>query len=404
MIALPPTAAAAVLAGYWRQAEAGTAAKRELATFLMGYLSGKDTAMPDALTPLAIRYAVKSDAGLKREQNEDAAYAGPRLLAVADGLGGHAAGEVASAAAIEALKSPDTDVPAGELLNVLERAVHQANATLRDMVDAEPSLRGMGMTLTGILWPGSQLSLVHIGDSRAYLLRDGELVQITHDHSLVQSLLDSGRITPAEATSHPRRSVILRALGSGNAEPDLQLRDARHGDRYLLCSDGLHDVVPVDGIARVLSDVAEPGEGVAALIELANQAGGPDNITCIIADVMPLKDPAVPPADARSHRIPAPVRSGHDCSRRGPPTAGTSHHRCSRLFAPREAPRRSPRPTTHSRAQAPGFAALRQQCATAFRRGPRGVASSPCLPRREPASAPGHRASLGQALLSGCRT
>ena len=306
MIALPPTgftAAAAELAEYWRQAEADTAAKRELATFLIGYLSGKDTVMPDAPTPLAIRYAVKSDAGLKREQNEDAAYAGPRLLAVADGLGGHAAGEVASAAAIEALKSLDTDVPAGELLNVLERAVHQANATLRDMVEADRSLRGMATTLTGILWSGLQLCLVHIGDSRAYLLRDGELLQITHDHTLVQSLLDNGRITLAEATSHPQRSLILRALGSGNTEPDLQLRDARNGDRYLLCSDGLHDVVSVDGIARVLSDVAEPGEGVAALIELANQAGGPDNITCIIADVMPLKDTAVSPVGGRSRRV-----------------------------------------------------------------------------------------------------
>jgi len=269
--------------------------KRELATFLIGYLSGKDTAMPGTPTPLAIRYAVKSDTGLEREGNEDAAYAGPRLLAVADGLGGHAAGEVASAAAIEALRSLDTDVPAGELLNVLERAVRQANATLHDMVEADPSLLGMGTTLTGIMWSGSQLGLVHIGDSRAYLLRDGELFQITHDHTVVQSLLDDGRITEEEATSHPQRSMLLKALGGGSAEPDLQLRDARPGDRYLLCSDGLYQVVAADAIARVLSEVAEPDEGVAALIELANQAGGPDNITCIIADVLPLNDPAGAP-------------------------------------------------------------------------------------------------------------
>jgi PPM family protein phosphatase len=248
--------------------------------------------MSDVPTPLAIRYAMKSDAGLEREQNEDAAYAGPRLLAVADGLGGHAAGEIASAAAIDALKELDTDVPAGELLNALERAVRQADATLREMVEANPSLRGMGTTLTGLMWSGSQLGLVHIGDSRAYLLRDGELFQITHDHTFVQSLIDDGRITAEEAASHPQRSLLLRALGGQSSEPDLQLREARAGDRYLLCSDGLSAVVPADAIAHVLLDTAEPDEGVAALVDLANQAGGPDNITCIIADVVSALDPA----------------------------------------------------------------------------------------------------------------
>jgi serine/threonine protein phosphatase PrpC len=248
--------------------------------------------MPDAPIPLAVRYAMKSDVGLERAENEDAAYAGPRLLAVADGMGGHAAGEVASATAIEALKSLDTDVPAGELLDVLARAVRQASARLHDMVEADPSLRGMGTTLTGIMWSGSQLGLVHIGDSRAYLLRDGELFQITRDHTVVQSLIDEGRITAAEAASHPQRSLLLRALGGPSSEPDLELRDARSGDRYLLCSDGLHEAVPADAIDRLLSDVAEPAECVAALVDSANQAGGFDNITCIVADVVPLEDHA----------------------------------------------------------------------------------------------------------------
>jgi serine/threonine protein phosphatase PrpC len=260
---------------------------------LIGCSSGKDTVMPDAPTPLVVRYAVKSDPGLAREENEDAAYGGPRLLAVADGMGGHAAGEVASAAAIEALKSVDTNVPADEMLNVLDRAVQQAGGALRDMVEANPSLQGMGTTLTGIMWSGSQLGLVHIGDSRAYLLRDGELSQLTHDHTLVQSLLDDGRITPEEAASHPQRSLLLQALGGPSAKPDLQLRDARPGDRYLLCSDGLYEVLPAATIARVLSEVAEPADGVAALIDLANEGGGPDNITCIIADVMPLEERTV---------------------------------------------------------------------------------------------------------------
>jgi serine/threonine protein phosphatase PrpC len=267
---------------------ADVAARRQLASFLIGYLSGKDAAMPDtpATAPLTIRYALKTDAGLEREQNEDSAYAGPRLLVVADGLGGHAAGEVASAAAVEVLKALDTEVPAADLLTALERAVDEASATLRDLVEADPSLLGMGTTLTGLLWSGSQLGLVHIGDSRAYLLRDGELFQITHDQTVVQSLIDDGRITEAEATSHPQRSMLLQALSGGPAKPDLQLRDARPGDRYLLCSDGLHGVVSLEVIARVLTEVTEPDEGVAALVQLANQAGGPDNITCIIADVV----------------------------------------------------------------------------------------------------------------------
>ncbi len=248
--------------------------------------------MPDAQGTLAIRYAVASDIGLNREDNEDSAYAGARLLAVADGLGGHAGGEVASAAAIEALRPLDTDVPAGELLGALEHAVHQASGALRDLAEADPALRGMGTTLTAILWSGAQLGLVHIGDSRAYLLRDGELFQITHDHTMVQSLVDEGRITPEEAASHPHRSLLLRALGDGSSEPDLQLRDALRGDRYLLSSDGLHEVVPAGAIAGVLSTAADPDQAATELIGLAIEGGGPDNVTCIVADVVTLDEPA----------------------------------------------------------------------------------------------------------------
>ena len=141
---LPPVQAASELAAYWAQIEAETAARRQLAAFLIGYLSGKDTVMPDAQGKLAIRYAVQSDIGLHRQDNEDAVYGGPRLLAVADGMGGHAAGEVASAAVIEALRPLDTQVPAGELLNALDHAVRRANSALSDIVRADPSLRGMG--------------------------------------------------------------------------------------------------------------------------------------------------------------------------------------------------------------------------------------------------------------------
>jgi len=283
---MPPDQAAGALAAYWERIEAETAARRELATFLIGYLSGKGTGMPENPTTLTVRYAVQSDIGLQRADNEDAAYAGARLLAVADGMGGHAAGEVASAAVIDALRPLDTEVPEGELLNALDHAVRRANANLRDQVQANPALSGMGTTLTALLWSGSQLALVHIGDSRAYLVRDGELFQITHDHTVVQSLLDDGKITPAEVASHPQAMLLLRALSGETAfEPDLQLRQARPGDRYLLCSDGLHRVADAAAIARVLRTVADPDEAARDLVALAMEAGAPDNITCIVADV-----------------------------------------------------------------------------------------------------------------------
>jgi PPM family protein phosphatase len=284
---LPPAQAGAELARYWDQAEAQASARRELARFLIGYLSGREAPMSETTSPaLAVRYAVRSDAGLQRDGNEDAAYAGARLLAVADGMGGHAAGEMASAAVIDALRPLDTAVPAGELLNALDHAVRRASAAIRELVAASPALRGMGTTLTALLWSGSQLGLVHIGDSRAYLLRDGALFQITADHTLVQSLLDDGSITAEEAASHPQRSLLLRALGERTAEPDLQLREARAGDRYLLSSDGLHAVVEAGAIARVLRETGDPDQAAARLIALAIDGGGPDNITCIVADVV----------------------------------------------------------------------------------------------------------------------
>jgi PPM family protein phosphatase len=247
---------------------------------------------------LELRFAVRSDVGLLREGNEDSAYAGPRLLAVADGMGGHAAGEVASAAVIDALRPLDTQVPAGELLNALDHAVRRANGALRDIVRADPSLRGMGTTLTALLWSGSQLGLVHIGDSRAYLVRDGEVFQITHDHTMVQSLLDDGKITAEEVATHPQRSLLLRALSGISSEPDLQLREARPADRYLLCSDGLHAVASAESIARVLLSVSDPDQAAKDLIALAIDGGGPDNVTAIVADVISPEVPAPPAVSA----------------------------------------------------------------------------------------------------------
>jgi serine/threonine protein phosphatase PrpC len=247
---------------------------------------------------LALRYAVRSDVGLLREGNEDSAYAGPRLLAVADGMGGHAAGEVASAVAISALAGLDGDLPASELVDALADAVARANQILHDMVAADPSIGGMGTTLTAMLWSGSRVALCHIGDSRAYVLSRGELRQITHDHTLVQSLVDDGRISPGEAATHPQRSLLLRALdGTSDAEPDLSLREARMGDRYLLCSDGLSGVVSEETLHRTLATIAEPDDAVLQLVELAIKGGGPDNITCIVADVVDSATAPRPPSN-----------------------------------------------------------------------------------------------------------
>jgi PPM family protein phosphatase len=288
VIAMPRAQAAADLAAYWRQTEAEQSAKRDLATFLIGYLYGRGTSMSDDQQQLIIRYAVRSDTGLHRDLNEDSAYAGSRLLAVADGMGGHAAGEVASAAAIDALRPLDTEIPSGELLDALDHAVRSAASTLRAMAASDPALADMGTTLTALVVSGSQLGLVHIGDSRAYLVRDGQCYQITHDHTVVQTLLDDGKITPAEVASHPQRSLILRALAANHeCDADLQLREVQAGDRYLLCSDGLHEVADADAIVTVLRTVADPDQAAADLIALALAGGGPDNVTCIVADVFP---------------------------------------------------------------------------------------------------------------------
>ena len=234
---------------------------------------------------LVLRYAARSDRGLVRANNEDSVYAGARLLALADGMGGHAAGEVASQLVIAALAHLDDDEPGGDLLSKLDSAVREGNSAIAAHVEADPELDGMGTTLTAILFAGNRLGLVHIGDSRGYLLRDGELTQITKDDTFVQTLVDEGRITAEEAHSHPQRSLIMRALTGHEVEPTLIMREARAGDRYLLCSDGLSDPVSHDTIAEALQieDVAESAD---RLIELALRGGGPDNVTVVVADVV----------------------------------------------------------------------------------------------------------------------
>ncbi|CAM5640430.1 protein-serine/threonine phosphatase OS=Streptomyces rimosus subsp. rimosus (strain ATCC/ DSM 40260 / JCM 4667 / NRRL 2234) OX=1265868 GN=SRIM_020985 PE=4 SV=1 [Streptomyces rimosus subsp. rimosus] len=236
---------------------------------------------------LSLRFAAGSHKGMIREGNEDSGYAGPRLLAIADGMGGQAAGEVASSEVISTLVQLDDDVPGSDILTSLGTAVQRANDQLRVMVEEDPQLEGMGTTLTALLWTGQRLGLVHVGDSRAYLLRDGVLTQITQDHTWVQRLVDEGRITEEEATTHPQRSLLMRALGSGDhVEPDLSIREVRAGDRYLICSDGLSGVVSHQTLEDTLASYQGPHETVQELIQLALRGGGPDNITCIVADVL----------------------------------------------------------------------------------------------------------------------
>jgi protein phosphatase len=234
---------------------------------------------------LTLRYAVRSDRGLVRGNNEDSVYAGPRLLAIADGMGGHAAGEVASKMVIGELERLDEDRPLGDLLSALRSAVLEANHGLSEAIESDADLDGMGTTLTALRFVGGQVGLVHVGDSRAYLLRNDHLAQITHDDTYVQSLVDSGKITAEEALHHPRKSVILRALMGSDVDPDVSIREARAGDRYLLCTDGLSDVVTAATIEDTLRE-GDAQEAADRLVDLALRGGGPDNVTCVVADVV----------------------------------------------------------------------------------------------------------------------
>ena len=237
--------------------------------------------------PLTLRYAARSDVGLVRPGNEDSGYAGSHLLAVADGMGGHAAGELASAAAIATLSALDEDPPASnDALTSLADAVDRIGGSIGAVVSQDPDLTGMGTTTTGLFWMSGRIALVHVGDSRAYLMRDGELMQMTHDHTYVQTLVDSGRITAEEAAHHPRRSLLMRALdGHTPVEADLSVREARLGDRYLLCSDGLTGVLDDEAIAAILAN-HDPTGAVTALVDAALENGAPDNVTVVVADVV----------------------------------------------------------------------------------------------------------------------
>ncbi|MCE3275770.1 MAG: pstP [Propionibacteriaceae bacterium] len=235
---------------------------------------------------LQLSYVAHSEIGLIRKNNQDSGYASPHLLIVADGMGGAAAGDLASAVAIDTIRKIDSPTAGDDMLEVLALAIHQANDKIADLVDSDLSLEGMGTTVTGAMFDGSSLGLAHIGDSRAYLYRDGHLERLTHDHTWVQSLVDDGKISEAEAANHPHRSLLLKVLnGQPTNDPDLALVPVMPGDRLLFCSDGVcglieDDVIEVAVQLPDLKDVAE------RLISESLHQGGIDNITVIVADVV----------------------------------------------------------------------------------------------------------------------
>jgi serine/threonine protein phosphatase PrpC len=266
-----------------------------------------------------------TDTGQVREANEDAYLIEAPLFAVADGMGGHLAGDVASRTAVETITTRAEQDSPGDT-GSLARLVREANHEIWKKAQSDASLHGMGTTCTLTMLDESILHIAHVGDSRAYLFRDGDLSQLTEDHTLVGRMVREGRLRPEEAERHPQRSIITRALGvDSDVDVDTQTIELREGDRILLCSDGLSSMVDQDSIAQVLDDKADPQEASERLVHLANEAGGEDNITVVVIEVAE-KGPAAaasveeeeesPPAPAsepaRADTDPAPPRDRRD--------------------------------------------------------------------------------------------
>jgi PPM family protein phosphatase len=253
--------------------------------------------------------AARSETGFHRRDNEDAGWAGEYLIAVADGMGGHVAGEVASAVAVASLAPLDgridPELPNEDVRTLLESALSEAEDRIRAMVDADPELQGMGTTLTALLLHGKKALLLHVGDSRAYRLRNGQLAQLTTDHTVIQELLDRGEISEGEASTHPKRSMMTQALmGTRILNPQRESIDVQIGDRLLLCSDGLSGVVGVEQMRLGLA-AQNPRDAVNTLVALAHDAGAPDNVTAVVADVVAAPSRSVrEPAVGAARRLP----------------------------------------------------------------------------------------------------
>ena len=235
---------------------------------------------------LQLKYVAHSEVGLIRKNNQDSGFASPHVLVVADGMGGAAAGDLASAVAINTIRTIEAPTDGKQMLEVLARAIQDANTKIAELIESDVSLEGMGTTVTGAMFDGVELGLAHIGDSRAYLFRDGRLERLTHDHTWVQSLIDDGKISQTEAAMHPHRSLLLKVLnGQPTNDPDLATLSVQAGDRVLFCSDGVCGLIDDDVIATALQipDLAQAAEH---LVAASLREGGIDNITVIVADVV----------------------------------------------------------------------------------------------------------------------
>ncbi len=259
----------------------------------------------------SMRFHAHSEVGRIRKNNQDSAYASPSMLLVADGMGGAAAGDLASAVATVTAQKLDRLVPADDMLEYIGGVVVKANDRLLELIEEDPTLDGMGTTFCGASFDGHYLALAHIGDSRMYRLRDGELEQLTHDHSWVQTLIDEGRLTPEQAATHPHRSLILKVLnGQTEPDPDYQLLEVAKGDRYLFCSDGLSGLID-DHHIQGLMEIEEIEDAAQELAKAANKAGGHDNITVVLGEVVDHDDDlaaaaAVLVGSATERHIPKP--------------------------------------------------------------------------------------------------
>ena len=234
--------------------------------------------------------AARSAIGLVRQGNEDSGFVSPQLIAVADGMGGHAAGEVASRIAVEVLQAlaptlVSTDLDEDSVEDLLMHSLHSIDSEISAVTDEEIEKRGMGTTLTALLIRGKNISLLHVGDSRCYRLRGNTLEQLSNDHTVIQELLDQGAISVAEAVEHPQRSMLTQALrGDGDVTPVLQMYEVKKGDRYLLCSDGLSGVL-TDREIKIGLKKTDKDEAVKFLVDATYVNGAPDNVTVLIADI-----------------------------------------------------------------------------------------------------------------------
>ena len=234
--------------------------------------------------------SARSAIGLVRQGNEDSAFASAQLIAVADGMGGHAAGEVASRIAVQVLEKlaptlAATDIDEDSVEDLLMHSLHSIDAEIAAVADEEIEKRGMGTTLTALLIRDNRIALLHVGDSRCYRLRGNTLEQLSNDHTVIQELLDQGAITQAEAAEHPQRSMLTQALrGDGDVTPVLQMYEAKKGDRYLLCSDGLSGVL-TDKEIKIGLKKSDKDDAVKFLVDATYINGAPDNVTVLIADI-----------------------------------------------------------------------------------------------------------------------